>query len=169
VIPYGTKYFRGDIRYNSSGGLLLPSINMTVEQKKQCLGGKGGFLYVKNMQVLLSYLHSSGSGVTDVTPVKISYAPTYAKCNFAIGIILFISSIITTLFPLFFYTGLFCLTFFTFTLFPLILSIIFMIYGVYWQKHLGLIHFNSPPNPEQTPEPLAFILFQKARRAMSHR
>lgn len=139
---------------------------MTVEQKKQCLGGKGGFLYVNNMQVLLSYIHSVSSGVSDTVPVKVSYSSAYARINIFLGFIVLLAyvgfNIITfAVLPI----GLAC----SFQAFAVLIFLLFLslfYYGFYWQKHNGIVHLNSPPNPQQNPEPLIIILFRKFRHAI---
>lgn len=166
TIPFTGKYFRGDIRWNGSGGLLLPSTNMGMDQKRECLGGKGGFLYVRNMRILLSYLHSVTTGISEeVIPEPLYYQFFYSGTYGFISIFSFLLFL--------FGIGPFLITSFVFQLYPyftvLLLYSLFVVlivivtgfYAFYWLRHAGIIHLNCPPNHAQEPVPLPMLVVRK--------
>ena len=136
------------------------------DQKRQCLGGKAGFLYVSNMRILLSYLHSVTTGTTEeVIPDPLYYQFFYS------GIYGFVALFSLLLFL--FGVGPFLITTFVFQLYSyftvILLYSLFIVlvvfvtgfYAFYWLRHCGIVHLNCPPNHAQEPVPLPMLIVHK--------
>lgn len=136
---------------------------MTVDQKKQCTGGKGGFLFISDVQAFLAKINGFTSGCTDLNPKIVPYRNYYVGIHSVLGIVFLFIYLAFTLASYLSLRLVYALSFQTFGFLILLLAGLNGYCAFYWWKHKGIIHINSPPNQPHDPICIFYTLYSKIK------